>query len=109
FTNGRRRVSATLLFNERDEMVDFWSDDRPDSSTGTYRQMRWNTPVGDYRDIEGRRLATAGAAVYAYPEGSFAYGEFTLRSLRYDLEAPGLGHTSAQLHPIVLPRVDHET
>ena len=30
FTNGRRRVTATVLFNERDELVDFWSDDRPD-------------------------------------------------------------------------------
>jgi len=92
FTNGRRRVSATLLFNERDEMVDFWSDDRPDSGTGTSRQMRWNTPIGDYRDIDGWRLATTGAAVYAYPEGPFAYGEFTLRSLRYDVPGPASGH-----------------
>ena len=31
FTNGRHRVAATLLFNERDELADFWSDDRPES------------------------------------------------------------------------------
>ncbi len=100
FTNGRRRVSATLVFNERDEMVDFWSDDRPDSSTGTYRPMRWNTPIGGYREIDGRRLATTGAAIYGYPDGPFAYGEFTLRSLRYDLMAPALGHTSIRLDPV---------
>jgi len=92
FSNGRQHVAATLAFNERDELVDFWSDDRPDSSSGTVRPMRWSTPIGDYRDIDGRRQATTGAAVYAYPDGPFAYGEFTLRSLRYDVPGPTSGH-----------------
>ena len=35
FTNGAHSVTATLMFNDRDELVDFWSDDRPDSSSGT--------------------------------------------------------------------------
>jgi hypothetical protein len=33
-TNGPHRVGATLRFNDDDEPVDFWSDDRPDSSQG---------------------------------------------------------------------------
>ena len=89
FTNGVNRVSATLVFNERDELIDFWSDDRPDGSTGSYVPMRWSTPISDYRVVEGLRLPTRGAAVYAHPEGPFTYGEFTLRSLRYDVARPG--------------------
>jgi hypothetical protein len=88
FANGPRRVTATLIFNERDELVDFYSDDRPDSSTGTFRPMRWSTPIGDYRGIDGYHLATRGETVYAYPDGPFTYGRFTLRSIAYDVSGP---------------------
>ena len=36
FINGPHSVTATLVFNEHDELVDFVSDDRPDSSSGTF-------------------------------------------------------------------------
>jgi hypothetical protein len=91
FTNGPHRVAATLLFNERDELTDFWSDDRPDSSSGRFVPMRWNTPVGDYREIGGLRLPTRGSTVYARPDGPFTYGEFTLRSIAFDLPEPSRG------------------
>ena len=87
FTNGRWTVGATLLFNERDELVDFWSDDRPESADGGLVPRRWSTPLSDYRVIDGRRLPTRGTAVYARPEGPLAYGEFTLRSIAYDAAA----------------------
>lgn len=87
FTNGRWTVRATLLFNERDELVDFWSDDRPESADGGLVARRWSTPISDYRVIDGLRLPTHGEAVYARPEGPFTYGEFTIRSIRYDVSA----------------------
>lgn len=88
FTNGPHRVAATLVFNERDELVDFFSDDRPDSSTGVFRPMRWSTPISDYQDMNGRSLPTRGSAVYARPEGEFRYGRFVLKSIVYDVGAP---------------------
>lgn len=88
FGNGPHRVSATLYFNERDELVDFTSDDRPPKVDGAYRPYRWSTPVEGYQDFDGRRLPTLGATVYAYPEGPFTYGKFRLRSVAYDVEAP---------------------
>jgi hypothetical protein len=91
FTNGPHTVTATLLFNADDELVDFWSDDRPDSSTGTFTPMRWSTPVTEYRDEAGRHLLHRGAAVYQQPEGPFTYGDFTLRSIQYDLTRPTAG------------------
>ncbi len=89
FTNGSRRVSATLAFNDRDELVDFWSDDRPEGGDGHFAPARWNTPLSDYRAIDGMRLPTCGSAVYARPGGPFTYGEFTLRSIAYDVTDPG--------------------
>jgi hypothetical protein len=91
FTNGPRVVRATLVFNERDEMVDFWSDDRPDSSAGTFVPMRWNTPIDTYRQVDGMRLGTHGGAVYARPDGPFTYGEFTLRSIALNVAGPAAG------------------
>lgn len=85
FTNGRWTVAATLLFNDRDELVDFWSDDRPESADGGFAARRWSTPISGYRDIGGLRLPTHGEAVYARPEGPFTYGEFTTRSIEYDV------------------------
>ncbi len=88
FTNGPHAVTATLVFNERDELVDFWSDDRPDSSSGTFVPMRWSTPVAEYRDLDGGHLLHRGGAVYHRPDGPFTYGEFTMRSLQYDMPGP---------------------
>ncbi len=88
FTNGPRVVTATLVFNDRDELVDFWSDDRPDSSTGTFVPMRWSTPVTEFRDVDGRHLLHSGGAVYHRPDGPFTYGEFTMRSIQYDVPGP---------------------
>ncbi len=88
FTNGPHRVSATLLFGEHGELVDFWSDDRPDSSSGRFVPMRWSTPVGDHREVGGLRLPTRGSTIYARPDGPFTYGEFTLRSLACDVPGP---------------------
>ena len=84
FTNGPHRVAATLAFNDDDELVDFWSDDRPESVDGGVVDRRWSTPISGYREIDGMLLATRGTALYARPEGPFAYGEFTVRSIAFD-------------------------
>jgi hypothetical protein len=91
FTNGPHRVSATLVFDGQDRLMDFWSDDRPDSSSGRFIPMRWNTPVGDYTEADGLFVATRGSTVYARPGGPFTYGEFTLRSIAFDLPQPKRG------------------
>jgi hypothetical protein len=88
FTNGPQQVSATLIFGADDQLVDFWSDDRPDTSSGTPVPMRWSTPLGGYQVFDGIRVATHGSTVYARPEGPFTYGEFTLRSIAWDIAPP---------------------
>lgn len=88
FTNGPHEVSATLEFNDRDELVDFWSDDRPESSAGGLVPMRWSTPVTEYRDLDGRHVLHSGSAVYHRPDGPFTYGEFVMRSISYDVPGP---------------------
>jgi hypothetical protein len=88
FTNGPHRATATLLFNDRDELVDFRSDDRPENVGGELVRRRWSTPVTDYGDVDGLHLAHRAGAVYARPEGPFTYGDFTIRSIAYDVAGP---------------------
>ncbi len=85
FTNGPHCVTATLVFNDRDDLIDFWSDDRPEANTVS---LRWSTPVTDFRDVDGRHLLHHASAVYLRPDGPFTYGEFTLRSISYDVAGP---------------------
>jgi hypothetical protein len=88
FTNGPHRVTATLSFDDAGDLVDFWSDDRPDSSTGRFVPMRWSTPISEHRDVDGMRLLHRGSAVYDRPDGPFTYGEFTMRTIEYDVAGP---------------------
>ncbi|MGY6552446.1 MAG: DUF6544 family protein [Erythrobacter sp.] len=83
FTLAANTVSAELIFNEAGELVDFISDDRGMlEKDGTLRLVRWTTPLGNYRDFGGWRLASEGDAIYHLPEGPFAYGH--LRLTRYE-------------------------
>ncbi|MFN8108724.1 MAG: DUF6544 family protein [Thermoleophilia bacterium] len=90
FTNGPHRVSARLVFNERDELVDFTSHDRPESEGGRLVPRRWRTPLDGHRDVGGMWLPTQGRAVYEHPDGPFTYGEFTITSVEYDVMCGGL-------------------
>jgi hypothetical protein len=88
FTQGPHRVSATLEFNDAGELVNFISEDRgalqPD---GSLRLLRWSTPMREYREFEGRRVATRGEAIFHYPEGDFVYGRVALKQIGFDVRA----------------------
>jgi hypothetical protein len=86
FTKGRYSITATLSFDRQGALVDFSSDDRFLSETGaSYERHRWTTPVGAYREIDGRRVATAGEAIWHLPTGRFPYARFTFDSIEYNV------------------------
>ena len=86
FTNGPHEVSAILVFDEAGYLVNFVSEDRGAlQDDGTLKRFRWSTPLSEYRDFSGRRVATRGEAVWRYPEGDFVYGRFTLKDIQYDV------------------------
>ena len=79
FALGPNTVSAELVFNDADELVDFVSDDRGMlEKDGTLRILRWTTPLGEYRDFDGWRVASEGDAIWHLPEGPFTYGHLRL-------------------------------
>lgn len=79
FTLGSNTVSAELIFNEAGELVDFVSEDRGMlEKDGSLTIARWTTPLGNYRDFDGWRLASEGDAIWHLPEGPFTYGHLRL-------------------------------
>ena len=82
YTVGSHTVSATLHFNDAGELVDFVSDDRSRANAdGSLEQVRWSTPVGDYRAFGERRVATRGEGRWHPPDGAYAYIELELEAL----------------------------
>ena len=85
-TNGKFVVSAILYFSESGELINFISDDRYAlQDDGTMKQVRWETPISEYKEFEGRKIPTLGKAIWKYPEGDFTYGVFKLRSIKYNV------------------------
>ncbi|MCE9576146.1 MAG: hypothetical protein K8W52_23560 [Deltaproteobacteria bacterium] len=87
FTLGANTISAELRFDAGDQLVDFVSDDRGAASTDgrTFTAQRWTTPVRDYAQVGPARVATHGEARWHPATGEYAYGEFDLTSLAYDV------------------------
>jgi len=85
FTHNQITVFATLMFNEKGELVNFVSDDRYLSGDGkTYTNYQWSTPVKGYRDFDGRKVPVYGEAVWHMPEGDFNYAKFILEEIEYN-------------------------
>jgi hypothetical protein len=85
-TNGKYVVSAILYFNEAGELINFVSDDRSAlQDDGSMKEVRWSTPVSEYKEFEGRKVPSVGKTIWHYPEGDFTYGVFTLRSIKYNV------------------------
>jgi hypothetical protein len=86
FTNGKISVDAKLFFNEKNELVNFISNDRYETDGKKYENYPWSTPVEDYREINGYLLPGRAKLIYHRPDGDFTYGELEYKSVRYNLE-----------------------
>lgn len=85
FSNNNITISAELYFNEKGELINFISEDRSVlEEDGTTQKRKWSTPLRDYKDINGYKLASYAETVYTYPDGDFIYATFTLKNIRYN-------------------------
>lgn len=100
FTNAGSTISAELTFDDAGDLVGFVSRDRYESADGkTFRSHPWSTPLYDYRDFDGLRIASRGDAVWLRPEGDFVYGRFVVERVEYNVSTDAATHppTSAPL------------
>ncbi len=85
FTNKTNTISATLSFNKNGELINFISNDRYLSTDGkTYTNYPWSTPVKDYKNFDGRKVAVYGEAIWHTPKGEYSYARFNLEEIDYN-------------------------
>jgi hypothetical protein len=81
------KVSATLHFNERGELINFVTDDRYYSPTGkTFQKVRWSTPVKDYQEFNGIKAPAYGEGIWHLKTGDYVYAKFRLKRIRYNCQ-----------------------
>jgi hypothetical protein len=82
FTNNGIAITADLLFNEQGQLVNFFSNDRYNADAG--KRLPWSTPLKNYKEVNGYRLAGYADAIYTYPDKELCYGTFETLSVRYN-------------------------
>jgi hypothetical protein len=91
YTNGEQSVAATLTFDAQHDLVDFTSHDRSRASAdGTsFTAQDWSTPLGPTRAAGGYRIPTIGEGRWdaPAPEGAFAYLEFHLDDINFNVQS----------------------
>ncbi len=85
FTTNNNTINATLVFNEKAELVNFISSDRyAFGENGKMTRVPWQTPIKAYKSVNGYYLTSFAQLIYNYPEGDFTYGTFNLKSIQYN-------------------------
>ena len=85
FTNNNNSISAWLYFNDKGELINFVSNDRfVASEKSTMKQIPWSTPLKNYKEINGYKLASYCETIYRYPKGDLCYGTFSLTNIEYN-------------------------
>lgn len=82
FTNNHLTIFAWLYFNDKGMLENFISKDRYDYDAG--RKLPWATPLKDYKEINGYKLARYADAIYKYTDKDFCYGTFNLNNIEYN-------------------------
>ena len=85
FTNQGITIHAILYFNNEGRLISKSKDRYARQEDGSMKLMTWSTPLANYMDYHGYRLAQNGKAMYTYPDGDFCYGEFELTEINYNL------------------------
>jgi hypothetical protein len=92
FTNMSYTIRAVLSFNDRAELTNFVADGRAAASADgkSFAQMRWSTPLGDYREFGSHRLMARGEGIWHAPAGDYSYLRFDLDAIEYNVAALGV-------------------
>jgi hypothetical protein len=87
FTRGAASITADLVFDDAGWLVDFVSDDRSKASDDgkSFTPARWSTPAKQPRAFGARRLISFGETRWHEAGGDWAYGEFELQGIEFNV------------------------
>lgn len=102
WSNAGNTVSAELSFDDSGALTNFVSADRarsadlkdlgateldPGSEVGSANRLRWSTPIGGWKELDGRKLPVDTVAIWHLPKGDFVYGKFEIQEVEYNAAA----------------------
>ncbi|WP_276974379.1 DUF6544 family protein [Flavobacterium filum] len=82
FTNNGVTITADLFFNEVGELINFKSNDRYNADAG--KILPWATPLRDYKEVNGYKIAGYAETIYTYPDRDLCYGTFEVSLIKYN-------------------------
>jgi hypothetical protein len=77
-------ASATFIFDEEDRLINMVAERYNDAKD---RIELWSTPVTDYGEFEGIRMAVQGEGVWNYETGDFPYIRLRITEVQYNRPA----------------------
>jgi len=87
YTCKGKTISAVLYFNTDGYLENFESNDRYDLSDPKNPKLDpFLTPIESYREQSDYVLPQIAKTVYRRPNGDFVYGEFTVKSIEYNVK-----------------------
>ncbi len=92
YANAGYTVSALAYFDESGDLEDFRSEDRWQIDGKERRLLPWTTPMKTYGRVGDVRLAVEAEARWLDPDGAWAYGEFVIEGIEYNVGREGGPH-----------------
>jgi len=83
FRNAGFAVTADLTFDAAGDLVGFLSADRAHDREGG--PATWSTPILEYREVDGIRIAARADANWIDATGEWTYGRFEITSIAYNV------------------------
>ncbi len=84
YTNKEATISAILYFNEKDQLINFVSEDRMEVNSN--QRVPFSTPVKKYGIINDYNLPVAADVVWHFLDDDFVYGKFYLLDVQYNVK-----------------------
>jgi len=81
-------ASATYVFNDKGEIVDFVSEDRYRDTEAGMVKTRWSSPFRNHQKWKGFHIPTEREAIWHLPEGDFSYEKALLMDLEFNNPLP---------------------
>ena len=85
YTNKTISIEAQLHFDKDGKLINFTSNDRYETKDGkVFYNYPWETPISEYKNINGINLPSKVKAIFKHPDSDFCYGEFELDKIEYN-------------------------
>jgi hypothetical protein len=85
YTNKNISIEAQLHFDKDGKLINFTSNDRYETKDGKiFNNYPWETPISEYKNINGFNLPSKVKAIFKHPDSDFCYGDFELNKIEYN-------------------------